>query len=610
MKRRDNRELHLLVVEDNIGDFVLVEEFLLEEFEQIRLSHVTTFQKAKTQIESNTKYDLILLDLSLPDNNGEELIDDMMTITHSTPVVILTGYTDLAFSAKSLAKGVSDYLLKDELSPTLLYKSIIYSLERNIFSAKIKESEKNYRYLFELSPEPMMLFCLDTYKFLNVNQAAISNYGYSKEEFLSMTLLDIKPEKEIESAKDVIQETRHAKNITLQGEHRHVKKNGDIIYVEITGSSLEYEGRDVRIALARDVTEKRREEERLKLLESVITHSTEAVVILEAEPDKKEGRRILYVNQAFTNMTGYNSDEVTGKTLHFLNGPKTDQDQLEKLRQSMKRWEICEVELLNYKKDGTRFWINTSMVPVGKGEDGYSHWVAIGRNITDQKMHEQQLQTTIQEKEVLLSEIHHRVKNNLAVISGMMQLQAFDEKNREVQLRLYDSIFRIQTMATIHELLYQSESFSQLMFSDIIEKLVKGVNDTLESGKDIDLVIDKAEIELNINQAIPCSLIINEVITNIYKHAFTGRDHGRVDVKISEQNGKVILKIADDGVGLPDNFNIDDSGSLGMHIIKILVRQLEGTYRFESDKNGTEFNFVFKKVQKKGIGSSKMDTLH
>ncbi len=562
MKRRDNRELHLLVVEDNIGDFVLVEEFLLEEFEQIRLSHVTTFQKAKTQIESNTKYDLILLDLSLPDNNGEELIDDMMTITHSTPVVILTGYTDLAFSAKSLAKGVSDYLLKDELSPTLLYKSIIYSLERNIFSAKIKESEKNYRDLFELSPEPMMLFCLDTYKFLNVNQAAISNYGYSKEEFLSMTLLDIKPEKEIESAKDVIQETRHAKNITLQGEHRHVKKNGDIIYVEITGSSLEYEGRDVRIALARDVTEKRREEERLKLLESVITHSTEAVVILEAEPDKKEGRRILYVNQAFTNMTGYNSDEVTGKTLHFLNGPKTDQDQLEKLRQSMKRWEICEVELLNYKKDGTRFWINTSMVPVGKGEDGYSHWVAIGRNITDQKMHEQQLQTTIQEKEVLLSEIHHRVKNNLAVISGMMQLQAFDEKNREVQLRLYDSIFRIQTMATIHELLYQSESFSQLMFSDIIEKLVKGVNDTLESGKDIDLVIDKAEIELNINQAIPCSLIINEVITNIYKHAFTGRDHGRVDVKISEQNGKVILKIADDGVGLPDNFIIDDSGSL------------------------------------------------
>ena len=609
MKRRDKRELHLLVVEDNIGDFVLVEEFLLEEFEQISLSHVTTFQKAKTKIESNTKYDLILLDLSLPDNNGEELIDDVMTITQSTPVVILTGYTDLAFSAKSLAKGVSDYLLKDELSPTLLYKSIIYSLERNTFSTKIKESEKNYRDLFELSPEPMMLFCLDTYEFLNVNQAAITNYGYSKEEFLSMTLLDIKPEGEVISAKNVIQETRHAKNITLQGEHRHVKKNGDIIFVEVTGSSLEFEGRYVRIALARDVTEKRREEERLKLLESVITHSTEAVVILEAEPDKKEGRRILYVNQAFTNMTGYSSDEVTGKTLHFLNGPKTDQDQLNKLRQSMKKWEICEVEFINYKKDGTSFWINTAMVPVAKGDGGYSHWVAIGRNITDQKMYEEELQTSIQEKEVLLSEIHHRVKNNLAVISGMMQLQAFDEKNREVQLRLYDSIFRIQTMATIHELLYQSESFSQLMFSDIIEKLVKGVNDTLESGKDIDLVIDKEEIELNINQAIPCSLIINEVITNIYKHAFTGRDHGRLNVKISEENGKVILKIADDGVGLPDNFNIDDSGSLGMHIIKILVRQLEGTYSFESDKNGTEFNFVFKKVQKKGIGSVKMDTL-
>ncbi|MCC5904576.1 MAG: PAS domain S-box protein [Balneolaceae bacterium] len=610
MKRRDNRELHLLVVEDNIGDFVLVEEFLLEEFEQIRLSHVTTFQKAKTQIESNTKYDLILLDLSLPDNNGEELIDDVMTINHSTPVVILTGYTDLAFSAKSLAKGVSDYLLKDELSPTLLYKSIIYSLERNTFSAKIKESEKNYRELFELSPEPMMLFDLDTYEFLNVNQAAIVNYGYSKKEFLSMTLLDIKPEDEVESTKDLIQETRQVKNITLHGERRHVKKNGETIFVEITDTTLEYKGRNVKIALARDVTEKRREEERLKLLESVITHSTEAVVILDAEPDKKEGRRILYVNQAFTSMTGYTSDEVTGKTLHFLNGPETDQDQLNKLRQSMSKWEICEVEFINYKKDGTSFWINTSMVPVAKGDGGYSHWVAIGRNITEQKTYEQELQASIQEKEVLLSEIHHRVKNNLAVISGMMQLQAFDEKNREVQLRLYDSIFRIQTMATIHELLYQSESFSQLMFSDIIEKLVIGVSDTLDGGKDIDLVIEKEEIELNINQAIPCSLIINEVITNIYKHAFTGRDRGSINVKILEKHGEIILKIADDGVGLPDNFNIDDSGSLGMHIIKILVRQLEGTSSFESDENGTEFNFVFKKVKKKGIGSAKMDTLH
>jgi PAS domain S-box-containing protein len=608
MKRRDKRQLHLLVVEDNTGDFVLVEEFLLEEFEQVQLSQATTFAEAKSEITGDTAYDLILLDLSLPDNSGDDLIDDILEIARDTPVVILTGYTDLSFSAKSLAKGVSDYLLKDELSPTLLYKSIIYSIERNIFSAKIKDSEKNYRELFDLSPEPMMLFDLDTYEFLDVNRAAISSYGYSKPEFLSMKVLDIKPNDEVESTKTIIQDTRDAKNITLEGEHRHVKKNGETIIVEITGSSLKYKGRNARIALCRDVTEKRQEEERLKLLESVITNSTEAVVILEAERGSitNKGRRILYVNEAFTNMTGYASNEVVGKTLHLLNGPKTDPEERQKLREAMDRWEICEVEFINYKKDGTEFWINTSMVPVADTSGGYSHWVAIGRNITNQKKYEQDLQASIREKEVLLSEIHHRVKNNLAVVSGMMQLQAFDEKNKDVEMRLYDSIFRIQTMATIHELLYQSDSFSQLIFSDIIDKLVQSVHDTLQSGKDLDLVIEKKQIELNINQAIPCSLIINEVVTNIYKHAFKNRNKGKIFVDIHEEGDKIVLKIADNGVGLPDGLDPNESGTLGMHIISILTRQLEGNYQFDSSENGTTFHLSFTKSRKKGIGLSKV----
>jgi PAS domain S-box-containing protein len=607
MKRRDKRQLSMLVVEDNTGDFVLVEEFLLEVFEKLNLTHVTTFQSAKKEIEGSTDYDLIFLDLSLPDHSGEQLIDEVLRITPDVPVIILTGYTDLSFSAKSLSKGISDYLLKDDLSPTLLYKSVIYSIERNIFSGKIKESEKNYRDLFELSPEPVMLFDLDSYEFLDVNKAAIKSYGYSKEEFLSMTLMDIKPADDIESAKEVIQETRDAKNITLKGEHRHVKKNGDIIIVEITGSSLDYKGRSARLALARDVTEKRKEEERLKLLESVITHSTEAVVILESKADNKQQveRRILYVNESFTRMTGYTSEEVTGKTLHFLSGPKTDEEELKRLRESMNKWEICEVEFINYKKDGTEFWINTSMVPVADKSGGYSHWVAIGRDISDQKKYEQDLQTSIQEKEVLLSEIHHRVKNNLAVISGMMQLQAFDETNQEVQMRLYDSIFRIQSMATIHEILYQTDNFSQLLFSEIIEKLVKSVHDTLQSGKEIDLNIDKKPIELNINQAIPCSLIINEVITNIYKHAFRGREKGEIFVNIYEKDERISLNIRDNGIGLPEGFEPENTGTLGMQIIRILTRQLEGEFSLTSDENGTKFSLTFKKSHKKGIGNVK-----
>ena len=604
---KDRRHLQILIVEDNIGDFVLVEDFLLEEFENLTLTHVKSFKEAKKALlNDDHDFDLILLDLSLPDVDSEHVIDRVVHLADEIPVVILTGYTDLTFSRTALAKGASDYLLKDELTPPLLYKSVIYTIERNSFSSKIKESERNYRDLFELSPEPMFLFDLDTYEFINVNQAAVKHYGYTKEEFTSMNLMDIKPTDEIESAKKIIQETRESVNIELIGEHRHVKKNGDTIIVELHASSLEYQGRNARMALARDITEKRREEERLKLLESVITNSTELVAILEPIPTVKPGRRILYVNEGFTNMTGYTAGEVLGKTLHILNGPKTNRKEIQRLNEANKKWEICEVEFINYRKDGSEFWIHTSMIPVADKSGGYSHWVVIGREISDRKKYETDLKKSLDEKEILLSEIHHRVKNNLAVVSGMMQLQIIEEENQEVVKRLYDSVFRIQTMATIHELLYESRNFSRLYFSEIIKKLADSIHDALHDNKEILIHFDITPVELNINQAIPSSLIVNEVITNIYKHAFKGKKSGSINIRLEESERDVSIKIQDNGIGLPEGFDSTISGFLGTNLIRTLSSQLEADFNLMSNKNGTTFTLEFKKTNVKGMGNALM----
>jgi len=253
---REDRLLNLLVVEDNSGDLLLIEEFLFEKISSPFIQEARTFKEAKRFLEAGNKYDAILLDLSLPDKSGEELLDEIVKVSNSIPVIVLTGYADIAFGIKSLSLGIADYLLKDELTATSLYKSILYSIERKEVASHLKESERRYRDLFHLSPQPMWLYDLGTWEFLDVNQSAVKHYGYSKEEFLSMTVLEISPPEDVEKVKKEILKLREDLSPFSQEVFRHRKKDGGIIKVEIKSNLVEFEGRKAEIVLAHDITER------------------------------------------------------------------------------------------------------------------------------------------------------------------------------------------------------------------------------------------------------------------------------------------------------------------------------------------------------------------
>lgn len=254
--------------------------------------------------------------------------------------------------------------------------------------------------------------------------------------------------------------------------------------------------------------------------------------------------------------------------------------------------------------DGKVKWI-LERITLHRDEEGKPQWLeGIAQDITKQKKQEEEIWEALKEKETLLAEIHHRVKNNLAVVSGMMQLQAYEEENEVIKERLLNSVVRIISMASIHEQLYQSNSFSKLNFSENLKALIKKVIDTMQTQADIELDFECEPIELNVNQAIPLSLITNEVVTNILKHAFKGKDKGKIRFELVAENEVVMLSIRDNGIGLPKDFDIDESSTLGHRLIDILANQIDAEYNYESDSNGTVFSIQFVRSETKGAGSA------
>ncbi len=254
--RKDKKKYRILIVEDNTGDCMLIEDYLSEQILNPEIIFAKNFIEAYSLLvqPENNRFDAILLDLSLPDKSGEELI---IAISSGSPVIILTGYVDIDFSIKSLSWGIADYLLKEDINASSLYKSIVYNIERKRTNEELKESEKRYSDLFFFSPQPMFIFDPETYRFIQVNQATVKNYGYTEEEFKSMTVLDIRPPEDITTTKAIINQNQYEGDIVINRNIRHKRKNGEIIDVELYSNPIVQNGKKYRFVIAIDITEKK-----------------------------------------------------------------------------------------------------------------------------------------------------------------------------------------------------------------------------------------------------------------------------------------------------------------------------------------------------------------
>lgn len=245
------------------------------------------------------------------------------------------------------------------------------------------------------------------------------------------------------------------------------------------------------------------------------------------------------------------------------------------------------------RDDGSIKWISNTIDPIivdGK----LVSLKGINIDITELKEAQLNLQQSLQEKDILLSEVHHRVKNNLAIISSLLTLQIDSIADFKHRVLMTESVNRVRSMSLIHELLYRQENFSALKFDEFLQQFVDTVSDSFsDDSMRVTHVIDSEPLQIEIDRAIPLSLITNELLTNAYRHGFKGKSEGRLHIELYHKEGRTHLSVSNDGFGLPDGFTVKNVSSLGLSLVSGLVEQLDGKLSYETVGVMTVFRVVF-----------------
>jgi PAS domain S-box-containing protein len=349
-----------------------------------------------------------------------------------------------------------------------------------------------------------------------------------------------------------------------------------------------------------------------KNLKNITGNHREARITLLEEKDKKQmyldiaevmlialdkTGQITLINRKGCRILGYEYGELTGKNWFETCLPPGNRDEVFEIFKQLMEGKIEAVEyyenpvLTRTGEERLIAWHNANL---GNEHGDIVGTLSSGQDITEQKQAENELKNSLKEKELLVKEIHHRVKNNMAVISSLLNLQAEKFEEPSVLNAFRDSRHRIRSMALVHEKLYQAKDLSKIEFSQYIKELSQQVSRSNEfQGARISVKVKADNIKLGIDAAIPCGLIINELLTNAFKYAFPIDRTGKIHIHMKVVENKFYeLIISDNGVGLPGHIDVQNPSTFGLNLVYLLTQQLEGKVEAQREK-GTRFIIKF-----------------
>ncbi|MDD2882090.1 MAG: transporter substrate-binding domain-containing protein [Rhodoferax sp.] len=325
-----------------------------------------------------------------------------------------------------------------------------------------------------------------------------------------------------------------------------------------------------------DITERRKADDKLRQLSRITEQSPVAIVITNL------AGTIEYANPMFTEVTGYAADELDGCNPRILQSGLTPLEVYRDMWANLKAGRVWHGELVNRKKSGEFFTEQVVIAPVVGAYGKVTHYVALKEDITERRKLDQALQASLQEKVALLNEVHHRVKNNLQVITSLLRLEAGRSSQPDTKAVLQEMQGRIRAMALLHESLYRSGTFASVDLASYLKQLATQAFRAQGSGA-VRLTLLLEPVLVSMDLATPCGLLVNELISNALKHAFPPGQGGEIQVALHAVPGAVgsspqwCLRVSDTGVGLPADFEVRRAQSLGMQLASDLAQQLGGT---------------------------------
>ncbi len=371
--------LNILHLEDDRLDADLIRDTLTSQGIVANIVGVETEREFRSSL-GNGKVDLILADYSLPGFSGMAALAIARENRPELPFIFVSGTIGEEIAIETLKSGATDYVLKHRLQRLGLSVRRALSeaeerLRRKVADGALRESETRYRVLFDHNPLPQWVYDLETLAFLAVNEAAIHHYGYSRQEFLAMTIKDIHHRDCVPALGGTV--TAFVNGLARSGVCQHRKKDGSIIDAEITSHSIEFSGRQAEVVLGMDITERKRAEERLRLQSAALESAANAIVLTD------EKGAIIWVNDAFTQTTGYSKEEVLGKNPRLLKSGKQNHAFYQDMWDTILAGKIWRNTIINRCKDGTFNHEDLTITPIRNSAGKITHFVGIKQDIAE-----------------------------------------------------------------------------------------------------------------------------------------------------------------------------------------------------------------------------------
>jgi two-component system, sensor histidine kinase PdtaS len=447
------------------------------------------------------------------------------------------------------------------------------------------------------------LFLMDSRRRISfVNPAAERMFGWRTDDLIGEILHDKlhyqHPDGQPFSIRDCPLGAVFVSGKTLR-EHEDVffRRDGTAVDVQCSIAPIRTNGRvDGAVLVVHDITDRKRAEEALRRSEDLFSAIFRQAIVGITQIDLSG--RFLMVNDRFCEIVARPREEVLKLSTQDITHAEDVLNNMTMLERARSTGEDYQLEKRYVRPDGSIVWVHNSVSVMRRMDGRPLHLVAVVRDITEQKRVEagmlqanRDLQSALTEREVLVKEVHHRVKNNLQVVVSLLRLQASRLRDAAGTDALRESLNRVSAMSTIHELLYRSNTLADIDFAEVLRTLTGNLHDAYGLNEErISMVVEADPVPVSMDAAVPLALIANELISNAFKHGFPDGAEGEVRVGLRREGETVVLRIADTGPGFVPP---ERSTSLGLMLVDRLVRQVSGRLELEPPP-GTRYRLTFK----------------